>query len=150
MNKTFMANNQTVQHNWYVVDANGLTLGRLATAVASLLRGKHKVTYTPHVNCGDNVIVINADKIKLTGNKWEDKLYRYHSEYSGGEYSGGLRTLTAKEVMTKYPTRMVEEAVFGMLPHTKLGDQMRKQLYVYASAEHPHAAQKPVEFKVKA
>ncbi|MBQ2471811.1 MAG: 50S ribosomal protein L13 [Acholeplasmatales bacterium] len=145
MNKTFMANNQTVQHNWYVVDANGLTLGRLATAVASLLRGKHKVTYTPHVNCGDNVIVINADKIKLTGNKWEDKLYRYHSEYSGG-----LRTLTAKEVMTKYPTRMVEEAVFGMLPHTKLGDQMRKQLYVYASGEHPHAAQKPVEFKVKA
>ena len=114
MNKTFMANNQTVQHNWYVVDANGLTLGRLATAVASLLRGKHKVTYTPHVNCGDNVIVINADKIKLTGNKWEDKLYRYHSEYSGG-----LRTLTAKEVMAKYPTRMVEEAVFGMLPHTK-------------------------------
>ena len=145
MNKTFMANNQTVQHNWYVVDANGLTLGRLATAVASLLRGKHKVTYTPHVNCGDNVIVINADKIKLTGNKWEDKLYRYHSEYSGG-----LRTLTAKEVMAKYPTRMVEEAVFGMLPHTKLGDQMRKQLYVYASAEHLHAAQKPVEFKVKA
>jgi len=145
MNKTFMANNQTVQHNWYVVDANGLTLGRLATVVASLLRGKHKVTYTPHVNCGDNVIVINADKIKLTGNKWDDKLYRYHSEYSGG-----LRTLTAKEVMTKYPTRMVEEAVFGMLPHTKLGDQMRKQLYVYASAEHPHAAQKPVEFKVKA
>ena len=145
MNRTFIAYNQTVQHNWYVVDANGLTLGRLATAVASLLRGKHKVTYTPHVNCVDNVIVINADKIKLTGNKWEDKLYRYHSEYSGG-----LRTLTAKEVMTKYPTRMVEEAVFGMLPHTKLGDQMRKQLYVYASAEHPHAAQKPVEFKVKA
>ncbi len=143
--KTFMANNQTVQHAWYVVDANGLTLGRLATQVAILLRGKHKPTYTPHVNCGDNVIVINADKIKLTGNKWDDKLYRKHSEYTGG-----LRTLTAKEVMTKYPTRMVEEAVYGMLPHTKLGDQMRKQLYVYAGAEHPHTAQKPVEFVVKA
>ena len=145
MNTTFMANNQNVKHEWYVIDAAGLTLGRLATVAASLLRGKHKVTYTPHVNCGDNVIIINADKIKLTGNKWDDKLYRYHSEYSGG-----LRTLTAKEVMAKYPTRMVEEAVMGMLPHTKLGDQMRKQLYVYASAEHPHAAQKPVEFKVKA
>jgi len=143
--KTFMANNQTVQHAWYVVDANGLTLGRLATQVAILLKGKHKPTYTPHVNCGDNVIVINADKIKLTGNKWDDKLYRKHSEYTGG-----LRTLTAKEVMTKYPTRMVEEAIYGMLPHTKLGDQMRKQLYVYAGAEHPHTAQKPVEFVVKA
>ena len=143
--KTFMANNQTVQHSWYVVDANGLTLGRLATQVAILLRGKHKPTYTPHVNCGDNVIVINADKIKLTGNKWDDKLYRKHSEYTGG-----LRTLTAKEVMTKYPTRMVEEAIYGMLPHTKLGDQMRKQLYVYAGSEHPHTAQKPVEFVVKA
>ena len=143
--KTFMANNQTVQHAWYVVDANGLTLGRLATQVAALLKGKHKPTYTPHVNCGDNVIVINADKIKLTGNKWDDKLYRKHSEYTGG-----LRTLTAKEVMTKYPTRMVEEAIYGMLPHTKLGDQMRKQLYVYAGAEHPHTAQKPVEFVVKA
>ncbi len=142
---TFMANNQTVQHNWYVVDATGLTLGRLATVVASLLRGKHKPIYTPHVNCGDNVIVVNADKIVLTGNKWNDKLYRKHSEYSGG-----LRTLTAKEVMTKYPTRMVEEAIYGMLPHTKLGDQMRKQLYVYATKEHPHAAQKPVEFVVKA
>ena len=140
---TFMANNQTVQHNWYVVDANGLTLGRLATVVASLLKGKHKPTYTPHVNCGDNVIVINADKIVLSGNKWNDKLYRHHSDYAGG-----LRTQTAKEVMAKYPTRMVEQAVFGMLPHTKLGDQMRKQLYVYADATHPHQAQKPVEFKV--
>ena len=145
MNKTFMANNQTIQHGWYVIDANGLTLGRLATVAASLLRGKHKPTYTPHVNCGDNVIIINADKIKLTGNKWQDKLYRNHSEYNGG-----LRTLTAATVMANYPTRMVEHAVYGMLPHTKLGDQMRKQLYVYASATHPHTAQQPVEFVVKA
>jgi large subunit ribosomal protein L13 len=143
--KTFMANNQTIQHGWYVVDANGLTLGRLATVVASLLKGKHKPTYTPHVNCGDNVIVINADKIKLTGNKWQDKLYRSHSGYLGG-----LRTTNAEEVMAKHPTRIVEHAIQGMLPHTKLGDQMRRQLYVYASAEHPHAAQKPVEFVVKA
>ena len=143
--KTFMANNQTIQHGWYVVDANGVTLGRLATVVASLLKGKHKPTYTPHVNCGDNVIVINADKIKLTGNKWQDKLYHSHSGYLGG-----LRTTTAAEVMEKHPTRIVEHAIKGMLPHTKLGDQMRKQLYVYASAEHPHAAQKPVEFVVKA
>ena len=143
--KTFMANNQTIQHGWYVVDANGLTLGRLATVVASLLKGKHKPTYTPHVNCGDNVIVINADKIKLTGNKWQDKLYHSHSGYLGG-----LRTTNAAEVMAKHPTRIVEHAIQGMLPHTKLGDQMRKQLYVYASAEHPHAAQKPVEFVVKA
>ena len=140
---TFMANNQTVQHNWYVVDATGLTLGRLATQVASLLRGKHKPTYTPHVNCGDNVIVINANKIKLTGKKWSDKLYHHH-------YNGGLTAVNAETMMEKFPTRMVETAIYGMLPHTKLGDQMRKQLYVYASNEHPHAAQKPVEYVVKA
>lgn len=142
---TFMANNQTVQHNWYVVDATGLTLGRLATQVASLLRGKHKPTYTPHVNCGDNVIVINANKIKLTGNKWQDKIYYRHSDYNGG-----LTAVNAETMMEKFPTRMVETAIYGMLPHTKLGDQMRKQLYVYASNEHPHAAQKPVEYVVKA
>lgn len=142
---TFMANNQNMQHNWYVVDANGMTLGRLATEVASLLRGKHKPTYTPHINCGDNVIVINADKVKLTGKKWQDKLYRRHSEYSGG-----LKTMTAADVMATFPTRMVELAVYGMLPHTKLGDQMRKQLYVYAGSSHPHQAQKPVEYVVKA
>ncbi len=145
MNKTFMATNQTVQHGWYIVDATGLTLGRLATQVASLLRGKGKPTYTPNVNCGDNVIVINASKIKLTGNKWSDKLYRHHSEYTGG-----LRTLRAEEVMAKTPTRMVEQAIYGMLPHTKLGDQMRKQLYVYADADYAQKAQKPVEFKVEA
>lgn len=142
---TYMANNQTVQHDWYVVDATGLTLGRLATEVAALLRGKGKVIYTPHVNCGDNVIVINADKINLTGNKWKDKMYYHHSGYNGG-----LTAMTAEEVMAKFPTRMVENAIYGMLPHTKLGDQMRKQLYVYAGAEHPHAAQKPVVKTIKA
>lgn len=142
---TYMASKETVQHNWYVVDANGLTLGRLATQVATLLRGKHKTIYTPNCDCGDNVIVINADKIKLTGKKWSDKLYHHHSEYNGG-----LTTLTAEEVMAKFPTRMVEYAIKGMLPHTKLGDVQRGHLYVYAGSEHPHAAQKPVEFKVKA
>lgn len=142
---TVMATKETVKHNWYVVDANGLTLGRLATQVATLLRGKHKAIYTPNIDCGDNVIVINADKIKLTGNKWSDKLYRHHSGYNGG-----LTTLTAKEVMAKFPTRMVEYAIKGMIPHTKLGDVQRGHLYVYAGSEHPHAAQQPVEFKVKA
>ena len=143
--KTYSAKPLEVERKWYLIDAEGQTLGRLAVTAANLLRGKHKPTYTPHVNCGDNVIVINADKIVLTGNKWSDKLYRNHSEYSGG-----LRTLTAETVMAKYPTRMVEHAIYGMLPHTKLGDQMRKQLYVYASSTHPHQAQKPVEFVVKA
>lgn len=143
--KTFMANNQTVTHDWYVVDAKGLTLGRLSTQVASLLKGKHKPTYTPHVNCGDNVIVVNADKVKLTGNKWEDKLYRRHSEYSGG-----LKTVNAETLMKNQPTKLVENAVYGMLPHTKLGNQMRKQLYVYAGENHPHQAQQPKEFKVEA
>lgn len=135
---TYMANSQTVTRKWYVVDATGLTLGRLATRVASVLRGKGKPIYTPHVACGDYVIVINADKVVLSGNKWDDKVY-----YSHSEYNGGLRVLTAKEMMKKYPTRMVEKAIYGMLPHTKLGDVMRGLLFVYAGNEHPHQAQKP-------
>ncbi len=141
---TFMANNQTVKHTWYVVDAEGQTLGHLATQVASLLRGKGKPEFTPNCDCGDYVIVINASKIQLTGNKWQDKLYRYHSEYNGG-----LKTYTAEELMAKFPTRMVTEAVSGMIPHTKLGDVQRKHLLVYANAEHNHQAQKPVEYKLK-
>lgn len=142
--KTYMANSETVNRKWYVVDAKGLTLGRLATEVASVLRGKGKPIYTPHVNCGDYVIVINADKVVLTGNKWDDKLY-----YSHSEYNGGLKTYTAKELMAKFPTRMVEKAISGMLPHTKLGDQMRDMLYVYAGSEHPHQAQKPEVLVIK-
>ena len=142
--KTFMANNETINRKWYVVDAEGLTLGRLATEVASVLKGKGKPTYTPHVNCGDYVIVINASKIVLTGKKWDAKLYRSHSEYNGG-----LRTYTAKELMAKFPTKMVEKAVYGMLPHTKLGDQMRDLLFVYADGNHPHQAQKPETLVIK-
>ncbi len=141
--KTYMANKQNVTREWFVVDAEGVTLGRLATEVASVLKGKHKPTYTPHVNCGDNVIVINADKIVLTGKKWTDKKYYRHSGYNGG-----LTTTSAKDMMDKFPTRMVEMAVKGMLPHTKLGDDMRRNLYVYAGANHPHQAQQPKEMKV--
>jgi large subunit ribosomal protein L13 len=141
---TFMANKNTVKPVWYVVDANGVTLGHLATQVASLLRGKGKPYYTPNCNCGDNVIVINADKIKLTGNKWHDKMYYYHSAYNGG-----LKSYRAEELMAKFPTRMVEQAVSGMIPHNPLGDEQRKHLYVYAGSEHKHQAQQPVEYKLK-
>ena len=142
--KTFMANEKTVTRKWYVVDAEGITLGRLATEVASVLKGKGKPTYTPHVLCGDYVVVVNADKVVLTGNKWADKKY-----YSHSEYNGGLRTYNAEELMKRFPTRMVEKAVSGMLPHTKLGNQMRDLLFVYAGPEHPHQAQKPETLVIK-
>ena len=142
--KSYMASPSTINREWYVVDATGHTLGRLASEIASVLRGKNKPTFTPHIDTGDYVIVINADKVVLTGNKWNDKLY-----YSHSEYNGGLRTLTAKDMMAKYPTRMVEKAIFGMLPHTKLGDQMRSLLFVYAGNEHPHQAQKPEVLVIK-
>lgn len=141
--KTFMANSANIKHDWYVVDATGMTLGRLATQVANVLRGKHKPTYTPHVDCGDYVIVINADKIVLSGNKWNDKIYYRHSDYNGG-----LTATKAKDMMKKFPTRMVEYAVRGMIPHNSLGEKMSKKLYVYAGANHPHQAQQPKELKV--
>lgn len=141
--KTYMATSQTVQKEWYIVDAEGMTLGRLAAQVASVLRGKNKPTYTPNCDCGDNVIIVNADKITLTGKKWDKKIYYRHSDYNGG-----LRAATAKEQMQKYPTRMVEDAIKGMLPKSKLGDKMFTHLYVYAGPEHAHQAQQPKELKV--
>ncbi len=141
---TYMANKNTVKPVWYVIDANGVTLGHLATQVAELVRGKGKPIYTPNCNCGDYVIVINASKIKLTGKKWQDKLYRYHSEYSGG-----LKTFTAEELMAKFPTRMVTQAVSGMIPHNPLGDIQRKHVLVYAGEKHNHEAQQPIEYKLK-
>jgi large subunit ribosomal protein L13 len=141
--KTFMANAQTVTRKWYVVDADNKTLGRLATEVASVLKGKHKPTYTPHVDNGDYVIVINAEKIELTGKKWDKKPY-----YSHSGYSGGLKTTVAKDVMAKFPTRMVEKAIIGMLPHTTLGRQIANKLFVYAGPEHKHAAQQPEKLEV--
>jgi len=142
--KTYMANNQTVERKWFVIDAKGKRLGRLSTEVASVLRGKHKPTFTPHVDCGDYVIVINAKEIELTGNKWEDKKY-----YSHSQYPGGLRTTSAKDLNAKFPERVVEFAIKGMLPKGKLGRQMYKKLFVYAGAEHPHTAQQPEVMELK-
>jgi len=142
MKNTFMQRKEDVVREWYVIDAEGMTLGRLATKVATVLRGKHKPTYTPHIDGGDNVIVVNAGKVNLTGNKLEDKIYYNHSGYTGG-----LRERTAKEMIEKYPVEMIERAVKGMLPKGRLGRQMYKKLFVYASSEHPHTAQKPKEMK---
>ena len=140
---TYMAKNETIEHQWFVVDATDKTLGRLATVVASVLKGKHKPTYTPHVDTGDYVIIIKAENIQLTGKKWDQKLYYKHSGYSGG-----LTSRTARETMDKFPTRMVEKAVQGMLPHTKLGRAQAKKLFVYAGSEHKHSAQQPKELEV--
>jgi len=141
---TFMANKQNIKREWFVVDASNKRLGRLATQVAHVLRGKHKPTFTPHVDCGDNVIIINAEKIELTGNKWDDKKY-----YSHSGYPGGLSTRTAKELNQKFPERMVEIAIKGMLPKNKLGRAMFKKLYVYKGNKHNQEAQKPKVLEIK-
>lgn len=142
--KTYMANNQTIERKWFVVDAAGKRVGRLATEVATVLRGKGKPTFTPHVDCGDYVIVINAEKVEFTGNKWADKKYYRHSQYPGG-----LRETTAKRMNETFPERIVEFAVKGMLPKGRLGRAMVKKLYVYAGSEHPHAAQTPEVMELK-
>ncbi|MEL4457109.1 50S ribosomal protein L13 [Lutimonas vermicola] len=136
--RTVSANKATVNKEWLVVDAEGEVLGRLASKVAKLIRGKHKPNFTPHVDCGDNVVIINAEKIKLTGNKWNDKTYVRHTGYPGGQ-----RTLTANELFGKSPSRVVEKAVKGMLPKNKLGSALFRNLYVYAGGEHQQEAQKP-------
>ena len=136
--KTVSANKATANKEWLVVDADGQTLGRFASKVAMLIRGKYKPNYTPHVDCGDNVVVINADKIQLSGKKWTDKSYMRHTCYPGGQ-----RTLTATEMFQKDPTRLVEKAVKGMLPKNKLGSALYRNLYVYAGTEHGQEAQKP-------
>ena len=141
---SYMQKKETVERKWYVIDAQDATLGRVAAKAAHMLRGKHKPTYTPHIDCGDYIIIINADKAQLTGNKLEDKKYYNHSMYTGG-----LRVRTAKVMKEQYPTEMVERAVVGMLPHTRLGRQMAKKLFVYAGEEHPHAAQKPKKVEMK-
>ncbi|MNK05738.1 50S ribosomal protein L13 [Pedobacter hiemivivus] len=141
--KTVSANAKTVNKQWVVVDAEGEILGRLSSKIAMIIRGKNKPEYTPHVDCGDNVIVINADKIKLTGNKMNDKVY---TSYTG--YPGGQRFISPKELMAKHPKRVVEKAVKGMLPKTKLGAKLYTNLFVYAGAEHPHAAQSPTTIKL--
>ena len=142
--KTFMQSKESVTRDWYVIDAKDVALGRVAAKAASMLRGKHKATYTPHIDCGDNIIIINADKVLLTGNKLDGKKYYDHSRYAGG-----LRTRTAKEMVLNYPVEMVERAVKGMLPHNRLGRQMYKKLFVYTGSEHKHAAQQPKALELK-
>lgn len=142
--KSYMQKKETVERKWYVIDASDVTLGRLASRVAHMLRGKHKATYTPHIDCGDYIIIVNADKVRLTGNKLDKKIYYNHSGYVGG-----LRSRTAREMIEKYPVEMVERAVKGMLPHNRLGRSMYKKLFVYAGGEHPHMAQKPEVLEIK-
>jgi len=136
--KSFMASPSTVERKWYVVDAEGKTLGRLASEVANVLRGKNKPTYTPHIDTGDYVIVVNAEKIQVTGKKLDQKIYYHHSEYVGG-----MKEATLREMMQKKPEFVITHAVKGMLPKGPLGRQMLKKLHVYAGSEHNHAAQKP-------
>ena len=136
--KTYMATPSTIERKWYVVDAADKTLGRLAAEVAKVLRGKHKPTFTPHMDTGDHVIIINADKVRLTGKKLVQKVYFRHSGYLGGD-----KYTKAGDMLPKNPVRMVELAVRGMVPHNRLGSQIIKKLHVYAGSEHPHAAQKP-------
>jgi large subunit ribosomal protein L13 len=139
-----MQKKETVERKWYVIDAEGKSLGRVASLAAVYLRGKHKPTYTPHIDCGDNIVIINAQKVTLTGNKLEDKMYYDHSMYQGG-----LRERTAKVMREEYPVEMMERAIKGMLPHNRLGRQMYKKLFVYAGNEHKHQAQKPEVLEVK-
>jgi large subunit ribosomal protein L13 len=144
MKNSYMQKKEDLIRTWYVIDAEDLPLGRLAAKVAHVLRGKHKPTFTPHMDCGDFVIVVNASKIALTGDKLDKKIYYNHSGYTGG-----LRERTARVMKESYPVEMVERAIKGMLPKGRLGRQMYKKLFVYAGEEHPHAAQQPVELKNK-
>lgn len=144
MSKSYMANPQNVERKWFVVDATDMILGRFATEVASILRGKHKPTFTPHVDCGDYVIIVNAEKITFTGNKLEDKNYYRHSGYPGG-----LKTRNLKTMLEKQPEKVLESAIKGMLPKNTLGRNMYRKLFVYSGAEHPHQAQKPEVLNLK-
>ncbi|MYL43735.1 50S ribosomal protein L13 [Virgibacillus salexigens] len=144
MRTTFMANENNIERKWLVVDAEGQRLGRLASEVAAILRGKHKTTYTPHADTGDHVIIINADKIELSGKKITDKKYYRHTSYAGG-----LKERTAYEMRTKYPEQMLELAVKGMLPNGSLGRKMAKKLHVFRGSEHNHQAQKPEVYELR-
>ena len=142
--KSYMQKKETVERKWYVIDAEGKSLGRVASLAATYLRGKNKPTYTPHVDCGDYIIIVNAQKVNLTGNKLDDKMYYNHSMYTGG-----LRERNARTMREEYPVEMMERAVKGMLPHNRLGRQMGKKLFVYAGSEHKQMAQKPEVLELK-
>ena len=141
--KTFMQKKETVERKWYVIDAEGKNLGRVATKAAHILRGKHKPTFTPHIDCGDYVIIVNASKVNLTGSKLDNKMCYNHSGYPGGQ-----RERNAKTMIENYPEEMMERAIKGMLPKGRLGRAMYKKLFVYAGSEHNHQAQKPIEMKI--
>ena len=137
--KTYNAKASEVTRGWFVIDADGVVLGRLASIVAMRLRGKHKPSYTPHVDCGDNIVVVNAEKVRLTGNKYEDKVFYYHTGHPGG-----IKERTARQTLeSKYPERLIEKAVERMIPRNNLGRAVMRKLHIYAGAEHPHAAQSP-------
>ena len=144
MRTTYMAKASEIDRKWFVVDAEGKTLGRLSSEVAAILRGKHKPTYTPHVDTGDHVIIINAEKIELTGKKLTDKIYYRHTGHVGG-----IKSRTALEMRTNYPEKMLELSIKGMLQKGSLGNQMYRKLHVYAGSEHPHAAQKPETYELR-
>ncbi|OAB29313.1 50S ribosomal protein L13 [Paenibacillus macquariensis subsp. defensor] len=144
MRTTYMAKPNEVERNWHIIDADGKTLGRLATEVAALIRGKHKPQFTTHVDSGDFVVVINAEKIHLTGRKLTDKKYYRHSMHNGG-----LKVTTAQEMLKTFPERVIEAAVKGMIPKTRMGDKMKLRLKVYAGTEHPHAAQNPEVYELR-
>jgi large subunit ribosomal protein L13 len=138
MVKTSFQNKNTVEKEWFLIDASGKTVGRLCTRIASILRGKHKPNFTPHVDCGDNVIVINAEKVHFTGKKWDSKVYYKHTGYIGG-----LKTITAQKMLDKKPEAILRHAIWGMLPKTRLGRELFRNVKVYAGEEHPHHAQQP-------
>ncbi len=144
MRTTYMAKSNEVERKWYVIDAAGQTLGRLASEAATILRGKHKPQFTPHIDTGDFVVIINADQIVLTGNKLDQKNYYRHSQYPGG-----LKTTSAREMLAKKADRMVELAIYGMLPKNRLGNQLKTKLKVYAGSEHPHQAQQPEVWELR-
>ena len=144
MRQTFMANESNMERKWYVIDAEDKTLGRLSSEVATILRGKNKATYTPHVDTGDYVIIINASKIHFTGNKEQDKMYYRHSNHPGG-----IKSISAGELKAKNPERLLENSIKGMLPSTRLGEKQGKKLFVYGGAEHPHAAQQPENYELR-
>ncbi|MEG0314500.1 MAG: 50S ribosomal protein L13 [Erysipelotrichaceae bacterium] len=144
MRQTTFTKPADVQRTWYIVDGTGKTLGRLATEVAAVLHGKHKPSFTPNVDCGDYVVVINADKVEVTGNKLDTKNYYHHSGFRGG-----IRTRSMRTMKDSYTVEWVEKAIQGMLPHTILGDEQKRHLFVYTGSEHPHTAQKPIELVIK-
>lgn len=145
MQKTYMAKADEVERKWYIIDASGKTLGRMASEIAKILRGKHKPTYTPHVDTGDYVVVVNAEKVKVTGKKKQNKIYYHHTGYPGG-----LKEINLEKLLQQRPETVIENAVKGMLPHNRLGRKMFKKLKVYAGSNHPHQAQKPQVWETKA